>query len=87
MNKAYDAFPNRAFVVRKDGRLGVAAARGPRGYRPALREAEAWLAEYKEAGKEPRLPNNEIRENMCLSTGPCRKEVPLKQQPVSRRQG
>ena len=58
VNRAYDAFPNRAFVVRKDGRLGVAAARGPRGYRPALREAEAWLAEYKEAGKEPRLSNN-----------------------------
>ena len=58
VNKAYDAFPNRAFIVRKEGRLDVAAARGPRGHRPALREAEAWLAEYKEVGKEARLPNN-----------------------------
>jgi hypothetical protein len=53
VTKAYDAFPNRAFLVRKDGRLGVAAGRGPRGYRPALRETERWLAQYKETGVEP----------------------------------
>jgi len=53
VTKAYDAFPNRAFLVRKAGRLGVAAGRGPRGYRPALRETERWLAQYKETGVEP----------------------------------
>ncbi len=55
VTKAYDAFPNRAFLVRKDGRLGVAAGRGPRGYRPALSETERWLAQYKETGVEPDL--------------------------------
>ena len=59
VTKAYDAFPNRAFLVRKDGRLGVAAGQGPRGYRPALRETERWLAEYKETGVEPDLPKEE----------------------------
>jgi len=54
--EAYDAFPNRAFLVRKDGRLGVAAKPGPRGYAPALREVKEWLAQYKTTGKEPQLP-------------------------------
>jgi len=53
VNEAYDAFPNRAFVVRKDGRLGVAAKPGPRGYAPALEEAKEWLDQYKKTGKEP----------------------------------
>ena len=57
VTEAYDAFPNRAFIVRKDGRLGVAAAPGPRGYAPALEEAKKWLAQYKKTGKEPELPN------------------------------
>ena len=54
--KAYNAMPNRVFLVRKDGRLGVAAKQGPRGWRPGLREVKKWLSEYKESGKEPELP-------------------------------
>ena len=54
--EAYDANPNRAFLVRKDGLLGVAAAPGPFGWQPALNEAKKWLAEYKETGREPKLP-------------------------------
>ncbi|MBW1863567.1 MAG: hypothetical protein JRJ02_14540 [Deltaproteobacteria bacterium] len=54
--EAYDAMPNRAFIVRKDGRLAVAASQGPRGYAPALKEIEKWLAQYKKSGKEPGLP-------------------------------
>ena len=47
---AYKALPDRLYVVRKDGRLAIAAERGPRGLRPALEETWAWLAEYRETG-------------------------------------
>ena len=56
VNQAYKAHPDRIFVVRKDGKLGVAAARGPMGFVPALEETQQWLAEYKKSGKEPALP-------------------------------
>ncbi len=55
VNEAYSAHPDRVFLVRKDGRLAVAAARGPRGFGPALKEAGEWLAEFKETGEEPEL--------------------------------
>ncbi len=55
VNEAYKAQPDRIFVVRKDGKLAVAASRGPRGFEPALEEAEKWLAEYKKTGQEPAL--------------------------------
>ena len=54
--EAYDAHPNRLFLVRKDGLLGVAAKPGPFGWRPALNEAGSWLAGYRETGEEPALP-------------------------------
>ena len=50
---AYQAWPDRIYLVRKDGRLGVAAGRGPWGFKPALRKAGTWLASYKDIGKEP----------------------------------
>lgn len=56
VNEAYSAYPDRIFVVRTDGRLAIAAARGPRGFAPALKDARAWLAEYQETGIEPELP-------------------------------
>lgn len=56
VEEAYRGLPNRVFLVRKDGKLAVAAERGPRGFPPALKEAKAWLAEYKKTGKEPELP-------------------------------
>jgi len=52
----YHAAPTRAFLVRKDGKLGVAGDRGPRGLSPAIEEIEKWLEEYKKTGKEPGLP-------------------------------
>jgi hypothetical protein len=55
VTEAYDGKPTRVFIVRKDGLLGVAAARGPKGYAPAMVEANAWLAKYKETGEEPEL--------------------------------
>jgi hypothetical protein len=56
VNAAYKAWPTRLFVVRGDGRLAVAAERGPWGFKPAIKKAKAWLAEYGKGGKEPELP-------------------------------
>lgn len=53
---AYKGHPDRLFLVRKDGKLGVAGKRGPFGFAPALEEAVTWLAEFKKTGKEPELP-------------------------------
>jgi len=47
---AYKALPDRLYVVREDGRLAIAAERGPWGLRPALEETWVWLAEYRETG-------------------------------------
>ena len=58
VNGAYKAWPDRIFLVRKDGRLAVAAKRGPWGFEPALNEAADWLKQYKKSGKEPGLPND-----------------------------
>jgi len=52
-NKAYRGWPDRIFLVRKDGTLAIAAKRGPWGYKPGIKAANAWLASYKETGKEP----------------------------------
>jgi len=56
--EAYDAHPNRLFLVRKDGRLGVAGGPGPWGWEPSLEEARKWLAHYKNTGTEPELSKN-----------------------------
>ena len=58
VNSAFKAWPDRVFVVRKDGRLAVAASRGPWGFEPALLKAKDWLQEYKKSGKEPELPGD-----------------------------
>lgn len=55
VDKAYKALPDRVYVVRKDGKLAVASKRGPRGFRPAITKTRAWLASYKETGREPDL--------------------------------
>lgn len=57
-NEAYKAWPDKVFVVRTDGRLAVAAKRGPWGFKPAMDEAKKWLAEFKETGNEPPLPED-----------------------------
>lgn len=56
VNEAYRAWPDRIFVVRTDGRLAVAGARGPMGFVPALGETINWLSEFKRTGVEPKLP-------------------------------
>jgi len=50
---AYQGWPDRVFLIRTDGRLAVAAARGPWGFKPGVEAAEKWLAEYKKTGEEP----------------------------------
>ncbi len=60
VNKAYSAWPDRVFVVRKDGRVAVAAGRGPWGFVPALEQTSAWLKAYREKGVEPALPADAV---------------------------
>jgi len=56
VNKAYQASPDRVFLVRTDGKLAVAADRGPWGFKPGLSAVETWLKKFKESGAEPPLP-------------------------------
>lgn len=58
VSEAYKAHPDRIFLVRTDGRLAVAAKRGPFGFAPALKEVEKWLADYKKTESEPALPTD-----------------------------
>jgi hypothetical protein len=58
VNKAYAAFPDRIYLVRSDGRLAVAASRGPAGFAPALTDSKEWLAQFKKSGREPELPDS-----------------------------
>jgi hypothetical protein len=59
VDKAYNGKPTRVFLIRKDGRLGVAGSRGPRGLKPALKEAKDWLKKFKETGNEPHITTAE----------------------------
>ena len=53
VGRKYQANPDRIYVVRTDGRLAVAADRGPWGFKPALMSTQKWLAEYASTGVEP----------------------------------
>jgi hypothetical protein len=55
VNKAYQAHPDRIYLVRKDGRLAIVADRGPWGFKPALDKTCTWLGSFKQSGKEPDL--------------------------------
>ena len=59
VDKIYKGWPDRVFLIRTDGRLGVAAIRGPWGFGPGIKAAEKWLSEFKKTGKEPPLPEPE----------------------------
>lgn len=64
VNEAYRAWPDRIFLIRKDGRLAVAGKRGPWGYKPALDEAGKWLAAYRKTGDEPVLSEEDLQAGM-----------------------
>ena len=61
VNKAYSAWPDRVFLVRSDGRLAVAADRGPFGFGPAVNKVSDWLENFKKTGKAPSLSDTEIK--------------------------
>lgn len=63
-SEAYQAHPDRIYVVGKDGKLGVAGSRGPRGFEPGLRTVEKWLAEYKKTGVEPAIVESDDTEDL-----------------------
>ena len=52
VNDLYKGHPTRIFLIRKDGKLGVAGSPGPFGLMPSMEAAEKWLKEYKSTGKE-----------------------------------
>ncbi len=52
-SRLYQGWPDRVYLVRSDGTLAIAGRRGPWGFRPALEQARAWLAQFKKTGKEP----------------------------------
>lgn len=56
VNQAYQAWPDRIFLVRTDGRLAVAADRGPWGFKPGLDATKQWLRKFSESGIEPEIP-------------------------------
>ena len=55
VNDLYKGHPTRIFLIRKDGRLGVAGSRGPFGLVPSIEATQKWLKEYRETGKEPEI--------------------------------
>lgn len=59
-NDAYRAWPDRVFLIRSDGRLAVAAKRGPFGFEPGLKESMEWLKTFRESGTEPPLSEDVI---------------------------
>lgn len=46
-NTDYSAQPDRVFVVDVEGKIVVAADRGPRGFKPGLKSATEWLKSLK----------------------------------------
>lgn len=43
VDQAYEAFPDRLFIVDKDGLIVVRGDRGPRGFKPSVEETTRWL--------------------------------------------
>lgn len=84
-NKAYSGWPDRLFIVRKDGKLGIAGGRGPFGFVPALEAAEKWLADFKKNDKEPEIgkyqPDTSRRPRMGRRRGRNRDREPKETKP------
>ena len=53
VNEAYSAFPDRIFVVDVDGKIAIAADRGPWGFEPAIKDVRNWLDERRVATQKP----------------------------------
>lgn len=77
---AYSAKPDRVFLVGSDGRLAVAADRGPFGFAPALEDCKAWLDKMMKDKKEPQLSKEVIAaaDAATKKRGPAKKPTPSK---------
>lgn len=45
-NQAYDAWPDRLYIVDINGRVAAKGERGPRGFSPSVEYAREWLKNY-----------------------------------------
>jgi hypothetical protein len=43
VNRSYGAWPDRIYVVDKDGKIAVMGAQGPAGFPPSVSAARSWL--------------------------------------------
>ncbi len=75
--EAYLGHPVGLYLVRKDGRLGIAGKQGPEGFSPALREAEKWLERFKETGIEPDITPDSDKGDTLDPEGPQKSRVAL----------
>ena len=55
VNDLYKGHPTRIFLIRKDGKLGVAGSKGPFGLVPSMEATKKWLKDYERTGKEPEI--------------------------------
>ncbi len=59
VDKSYDAYPDRLFLIDVDGTIAIRAAYGPWGFKPAVSMLTRWLAErfpqiqHEEETEEP----------------------------------
>jgi hypothetical protein len=44
VNRAYSAWPDRVYVVDRDGKIAVKAEQGPRGFGPGVEQTREWLS-------------------------------------------
>lgn len=51
VNRAYSAFPDRIYVIDKDGKVAVKADQGPQGFKPGVDAAQKWLEAYSKSAK------------------------------------
>ena len=51
VNKAYAAWPDRIYIVDKDGKIVVAGNQGPAGFAPSVQTARQWLEKLGEEAK------------------------------------
>ena len=45
VNQAYSAWPDRIYLVDRNGRIVIKGARGPRGFTPGVSDVREWLEE------------------------------------------
>ncbi len=82
-NTSYKGWPDRVFLVTKDGTLAVAAKRGPWGFKPGIQAAKAWLASYKETGKEPPIKKESAETNAPVPDENKKAHNPARVDPIA----